>query len=246
MLCTSLWSSISSPFAILASCSFPMAEDVHFLTSVRNEVLDGYLAAGWYRFGYLIFTTHTIEPEKGGPVYPVMWLRYNVHRVRLNAKNKKLLSATANLNFTVRRLTITEELTNLHRMYFEHITFDTIGDLASLLKSDSQVYESYVIEVRDEGKLVAAGIFDKGTMSIAGIINFYDPAYKKYSPGKLCMLLKYAVCVQNNIPYYYPGYYSPGYPAFDYKLFLDKDATEVFIPERNTWIPFNQYVNGAQ
>ncbi|MEJ7659632.1 MAG: hypothetical protein WKG07_08390 [Hymenobacter sp.] len=44
------------------------------------------------------------------------------------------------------------------------------------------------MEVRAEGHLIAAGIFDQGTRSLAGIVNFYDPDYRKYSLGKYLML----------------------------------------------------------
>ena len=101
------------------------------------------------------------------------------------------------------------------------------------------VFDSYVIEVRDGEKLIAAGIFDNGDESIAGIMNFYDPEYRRQSPGKYLMLLKTEYARQQQKAYYYPGYIVGNYPKFDYKLFTCQPATEVFDDLANQWVPFS-------
>ena len=170
--------------------------DVHFLTEVKDDVLDRYLAKGWYRMGLYIFTTHSLQPTGDDNSYPVFWLRYEVGKVRLSRSSRALIKLTNSFTATVRTFSLT---------------------------------------------LIAAGILDRGRRAIAGIINFYDPAYKKYGLGKYLVLLKYFYCVQQNIPWYYPGYYSPTYPKFDYKLFLDKNATEVFRREQQDWLPYTEF-----
>jgi arginine-tRNA-protein transferase len=101
------------------------------------------------------------------------------------------------------------------------------------------VFDTYVVEVRDENKLIAAGIFDNGSQSIAGIMNFYDPAYRKQSLGKFLMLMKINYARQQRKAYYYPGYLVNDYPKFDYKLFPCQSATEVFDANSGTWFPFS-------
>ncbi len=218
-----------------------MNEDAHLLPSIKNEVLDTYLSFGWYRGGRLIFTTHTLEPYRDGIKFRVFWLRYLVAKVHFSSTIKKLIKLNKRFTVSCRTFSITDELTELHQKYLAGITFETAQSLKDLLQdTDNTVYSSYLLEVRDNGILIAAGVFDRGLETIAGIVNFYDHAYSKFSPGRYLIILKYLFCVQNNIPYYYPGYFSPQYPAFDYKLFLDKSATEVYLPEINAWHPYNQ------
>ncbi len=217
-----------------------MNEDVHFLESVKKEVLDTYLSFGWYRTGRLIFTVHTLEPYRDGRLFRVLWLRYLVRQVNMTKQARKIIELNKQFSVVVRPFSITDDVAELHKKYVANLKFETAKNLNDLLQDvENKVYDSYIIEVRDNKQLIAAGIFDKGTEAIAGIINFYDPEYKKYSPGKYVMALKYLYCLDKKIKYYYPGYFSPEYPAFDYKLFLDTNATEVFIPEGNIWFPYN-------
>ena len=219
-----------------------MLEDVRMLESVKNEVLDNYLSFGWYRMGNLIFTTNSLRPNPEGPTHRVFWLRYRVHDVATEGKIRKILNSNACFTVQYRPFTLNKELIQLHKLYYESLEFPTANNLRDLLVDiKNDVYDSWLVEVRDEGRLIGAGIFDKGDDTIAGIVNIYDPEYKKYSPGKFLMLMKHKFCIKNNLTYYYPGYYSPDYPVFDYKLFLDKDATEVFIPGLNVWLPYPRF-----
>jgi len=97
------------------------------------------------------------------------------------------------------------------------------------------VFDTGVIEVRDGTCLVAAGIFDNGQESISGIMNFYNHGYKRYSPGKFLMLQKILYARKQGKRWYYPGYIVYGYPKFDYKLFADEKAAEVYVAEANEW-----------
>ena len=218
-----------------------MANDILLLKDANGKILDKYLSKGWYRSGKFVFTTNIVSPEQDG-VYPVYWLRYITGKVTLSAKNKKILELNRHFSVTIRKFTLTDDLKALHRSYIDSVNFTTAATLEDLLMEvPARRFDSYVIEVRDEDKLVAAGIFDKGTNSIAGIVNFYLPEYKKYSPGKYIMLLKHQYCLEQGIPLYYPGYYALGLPVFDYKLFLDKQATEVYLPGPNIWIPYFEF-----
>jgi arginine-tRNA-protein transferase len=112
-----------------------------------------------------------------------------------------------------------------------------------MVDTSNILFDSKLIEVRDGGKLIAAGIFDQGSATIAGIKNIYHPEYKKYSLGKYMILLKYQYCLQQGIKWYYPGYFAPENPKFNYKIDFDKNATEVCLPpEKKQWIPLNDFV----
>ncbi len=219
-----------------------MIDDILIPNSAKGEILDNYLAFGWYRTGKFIFTTDFLEIPGHDRAYSVFWLRYVVKKIQLSASAKKIISRNKQFDVRYRVFSLTNELIDLHAQYVSSLEFETAKSLELLLSDvTNEVWDSYVIEVRDNGKLIAAGVFDKGVRTIEGIVNFYDPAYKKYSPGKYLMLLKLNYCYQNSIPLYYPGYYSPEYPVFDYKLFFGEDATEVFIPQLKMWVPYQEF-----
>ncbi len=209
---------------------------------IKGRLLDSYLAQGWYRTGCIIFTTHFLAPHNDGRKFRVYWLRYIVNKVKPDSKTQKLYALNQRFTVACHPFRLTGEVDALHKLYAEGVKFDACKDLATILiDTNNDIFDSHIIEVRDNGKLIAAGIFDKGQDTIEGIINFYDPAYKKYSLGKYLILLKYRYCLANNIALYYPGYYMPEHPLFDYKLFIDKQATEVYLPETCTWVPLTEF-----
>jgi arginine-tRNA-protein transferase len=97
------------------------------------------------------------------------------------------------------------------------------------------IYNTREISLFDDGKLIAVGYFDLGEKSAAGISSFYDPAYKKYSLGKYLIYLKIEYCKKLGLDYFYPGYFVPGYPLFDYKLDIGKSALEYLEFTSSKW-----------
>ena len=108
------------------------------------------------------------------------------------------------------------------------------------------VFNTYIIELRDGERLIAAGVFDRGDRSLAGILNFYDPNYRKHSLGKYLLLLKTDYARRLQLDYYYPGYLVCDYPKFDYKLFPCIAATEFFDSVGGRWQPYFQAAVAAQ
>jgi arginine-tRNA-protein transferase len=215
--------------------------DVELLDTVKGKILDYYLAKGWYRMGMYVFTTSVVQTEEAA--FPVYWLRYAIPQIQLNKSNLALIKKNQQFSVSYQPLIITQELEDLHTAYYHSINFETSPDLQEFIfEPGREIFDSYVIEVREAGKLIAAGIFDRGKNSIAGIRVFFHPYYKKYSPGKYLILLKCNYCRLHHINWYYPGYFSPNYPKFDYKLFVDKNSTEVFISGENTWIAYKDFL----
>jgi leucyl-tRNA---protein transferase len=208
------------------------------LVAFKDEVLDRYLEIGWFRMYDSMFTTSSIELED--KVYLVYWLRYCVSRVAYGKKQKDIISKNRKFYILAKPLFITEELEALFALYKRIKPFIGYYSLADAFRTNGPVFDTWVIEVRDENNLlIAAGIFDKGKNSIAGIMNFYHPEYDKYSLGKLLILAKINYCKENLIPFYYPGYITNEPSRFGYKLFPDKRATEVFEESSGRWLPYN-------
>ncbi len=221
-----------------------MLKDIHFPQTVSGKKLDLYLSIGWYRIGQIIFTTDHI-PHPGG-WWRVIWLRFSLDKLQFGSRQKKLLTANGCFNYSIQPLKVTGELEQLYNTYYNHLDFaasptlqNNLFDYSVINDPNHRVFDSMVIEVRDKTKLIAAGIFDRGEQSIAGIVNFFDPAYRKYSLGKWLMLVKIQYARENNMHYYYPGYIACDYNKFDYKLFPDVSAAEIYDPVSKQWLPYS-------
>jgi arginine-tRNA-protein transferase len=217
---------------------------IHSHLQIKNGLLDFYLAAGWYRYGNKIFTIDFFEENEN--LYRVFWLRYNISKLKLSEKNEKIIRKNKRFSFKIKPFQNSKSLEALHDMYLKDIDFiaaTTIEELMEDLKGN--VFNSMMIEIRDEEKLIAVGIFDYGNNSIAGIKNIFHPEYKKFSLGKYLMILKCQYCSANNIDWYYPGYIAPGHKKFDYKLTVDKEATEVCFGENRQWVAYRDFISNG-
>ncbi len=209
------------------------------LSRLPGDFLDYYLAQGYYRMGQNLFTCQFLPLESG--LYTTHWLRLAVVRSEYGPKQRRLFRLNEQFAVAVRPFRLTAEYEALYERYYQSIDFDANPSLGDLLLEGSphNIFDTYVLEVRDGERLIAAGVFDHGTDTIAGIVNFYDPDYRKYSPGKYLMLLKLEHARRHGLGYYYPGYLVHNYPKFDYKLWVCPDATEVFNARTHQWRPFS-------
>jgi arginine-tRNA-protein transferase len=222
-----------------------MVRNIHFHLSLSPSMLDRYLSEGWYRIGPFVFTTDNISHPDGN--YRVFWLRYPLDKFMPGKKQRALLTKIRAFEITVHPLVITDELEQLFNLYCEEVDFQTSESLHKLLYDELHpgfvppgLFNSQAVEIRDGDKLIAAGILDIGGNSSAGIVNFYDPAYKKYSLGKCLMLIKMGFSQSTGKQFYYPGYIAVDYPKFDYKLWAAKELAEIYDPVSRQWLPYSE------
>ena len=177
----------------------------------------------------------------GDSLCSVHWLRIVLANVKYGTKQLGLLRRNEKFSVTIKPLVLSREIENLYKLYKSAINFDAPDSVESCLLDGATytVFDTYGIEVRDENRLIAVGIFDNGNQSIAGIMNFYHPEYRKYSLGKYLMMLKINYARSQHKAYYYPGYLARNYTKFDYKLFPCEAATEVFDSGYGRWLPFS-------
>jgi arginine-tRNA-protein transferase len=223
-----------------------MIKDIHFPTKLKGAALDAYLAMGWYRLGQIIFTTDFIQLDE--TLIRVFWLRFQLAALQYSKKQKQVINAAQAFTVNLLPFSITTEMIELYNRYKTSINFEAPETLEGYLfdgvfdaEPRRNVFDSMKFEIRDGEKLVAAGIFDKGDSSIAGIINFYDPAYKKFSLGKYLMLLKINYARATGKTWYYPGYIAHGFSKFDYKLFPGTEAAELLDMESGEWKPYDAF-----
>lgn len=208
-----------------------------------HDQLDEYLANGYYRMRQFMFTTFYIEYEE--QLHDVFWLRTLVRQVNLTQVGKKLFKQNKQFTHQVKPFAITAEHEELFSRYREHVSFVHTPTIHENLMGEAQpehtIFNTKLIEVRDGEKLIAFGYFDEGEQAIMGLLNVYDPEYKKHSLGKFLILLKLAYCQQQKIEFYYTGYIALGLHHFDYKTYPDEEAVEVLIHATNTWHPFTLF-----
>lgn len=208
--------------------------------SLPPSLLDAYLAAGWYRMQQHIFTTDLIT--KDDELIPVFWLRHVVGRYVPSGSHQRISRRYGGAVIRVVPFQITGELEDLYQRYRAVIDFDIAPSLQDSLMGEAteSVYHTMCIEVRDNDRLIAAGIFDEGQNSIAGILNFYDPDYSAKSPGKFLMLQKLRYCREHGKAFYYTGYMSTVFDKFDYKLMVGAASTEVYHRREDAWLPWGE------
>lgn len=206
---------------------------------IPGRVLDYYLSLGYYRMNQDLFTCRFLPVENHR--YTVHWLRIVLPQVAYGSKQRHLFRVNERFTVTAKPFALTAEYEALYTRYHQALAFEAAASLEELLLAGAiyTVFTTKVLEVRDGDLLIAAGIFDQGTNSIAGIVNFYHPDYRKHSLGKYLLLLKTEYARQQHQAYYYPGYLAYGYQKFDYKLFACLAATEVFDCLSGEWLPFS-------
>ncbi len=208
----------------------------------KGTFLDELLAAGYYRMQHMIFTTNQTSVNQQSETLPVFWLRTHIYQINESKTSRAIRKKCAAFTVEIKLACITPSINELFEKYYHHINFNP-GQSCSEYLHDALLpnpFDSWMIEIKDGETLVAVGYFDLGKNSIAGILNFYHPNYKKYSLGKLLILKKIDYALQHNISLYYSGYLSTAITKFDYKLFPDKAAMQVYLPLQKIWLPFLQ------
>jgi arginine-tRNA-protein transferase len=223
-----------------------MAATPNHAPTIGGEALDFYLSQGYYRMHQDLFTCRFLPVDDA--YYTVHWLRIVLPDVSFGSEQRRLLRINDQFSVTIRPLQLTDELESLYARYRSAITFNAPATVEEFLLNGAttNVFHTDVIEIRDNQELIAAGIFDSGACSVAGIMNFYHPDYRKYSLGKYLMLLKINHARHQRKTHYYPGYVVHNYPKFDYKLFACPAATQVFDSTTNLWLPFSWATVAAQ
>ncbi|HEY5371524.1 MAG TPA: GNAT family N-acetyltransferase [Hanamia sp.] len=215
-----------------------MNPNVIELTSLQPAQLDAFLSLGWYRIQQTIFTTDFLYFDD--QVYDAIWLRVRLRDLMPDKRYKILSKKNSCFRTEIKSSVITPAHEELYDSYKEGVSFEGASSLHSLLygKSDCNAFNSQMINVFDGDVLIGAGVFDLGKHSAAGICSIYNPAYRKFSLGKYMIYEKIQYCKRENFTYFYPGYFVPGYPTFDYKLEIGKPAIDYFDPVQKRWFAF--------
>jgi leucyl-tRNA---protein transferase len=220
-----------------------MFAQIEYPEKLLPEELDNYLSKGWFRMRQTIFTTNFLHFKQ--QFYSAIWLRvglddyiadkkyFTLHKLNNGFRTETKKSITT---------AITPEHELLYRHYRQSISFDISPSLHELLfgAETHNRFNTHEVNIYDGERLIAAGFFDLGQKSAAGITCIYHPAYKKYSLGKYLMYLKIDFCKQRQLQYFYPGYVVPGCAPFDYKLTVGKATLQYLQLSTQNWQAFTQ------
>jgi arginyl-tRNA--protein-N-Asp/Glu arginylyltransferase len=218
-----------------------MFVDVNCPDRLEPAALDDYLERGWFRMGQTIFTTNWLNFRD--TFYSAIWLRLLLHDYVADGNQKKLMKKNSRFRTEVRPATIDIEKELLYLRYKQSVPFEASASLHALLfgNSDHNIFDTQEVDVYDEDRLIAAGFFDLGRESGMGISSIYDPDYKRFSLGKHLIYSKIMFCKERNMKYFYPGYFVPGYRAFDYKLDIGKPFIQHLQLQTNSWLPLTAF-----
>lgn len=218
-----------------------MLAQVHFPDELKPEELDRYLADGWFRMGQTIFTTNFLNFKQ--QFYSAVWLRINLEDFEADKNQRKLARMNAQFRVEIKPAQVTLDKEVLFMRYRSGVTFEASSSLHQLLygRSENNIFSTYEIVLYDNNRLIACGFFDLGKKSAAGITSFYDPDYKKNSLGRYLIFLKAAYCAEKGYRYFYPGYFVPGYPAFDYKLKMNAEVLQYYSLKETRWVSIDHF-----
>ena len=133
----------------------------------------------------------------------------------------------------------TDEKYAMYVRYLEHQHDDTM----------SRGYEPFVRFLYDSpvsacefdyylgDRLVGVSLADCCPSGLSSVYMYFDPDHRARSLGTFSILWEIEHCVQQQVPYYYLGYYVAACPAMSYKARFRPN--EVLDPTRG-WIPLEE------
>ena len=196
---------------------------IHPTKTIAPEQLDEFLARGWRPTGQSIYTSDYLRTDDD-ELHGCLQIRLPLRGFQFKKRHRKLLRRNG-ARFRVTRETARfpdGELLRVNRLYMALHPEKSREDLEyNVMNEDGErVLNTQLLRVYEGDRLVGFSYFDVGRQVMYTKAGIYDPAYAQYSLGVYTMLLEVAHARERGFTYYYPGYYAPTYPAFDYKLVL--------------------------
>jgi hypothetical protein len=135
------------------------------------------------------------------------------------------------------------ERERLYQRYRETVRGERSPCLEDFLHGDSErdVFDTWEVCVRDEGRIVAFSWFDRGQCTIQSLLGVYDPDHRGHSLGYYTMLKEVEFGIDQGMTHFYPGYVLPGEPAMDYKLRVGE--VEFLENRSRLWLPWTELTN---
>jgi len=211
---------------------------------LSREELDAFLARGWYRIGQTLMTCRFLLFN--GVLRPVVWTRLPVDDEPFSKSNRKLLrKIRRRFQVTDGPLQLDDERAALYRRYLQVARGQRAPTLEDFLFGDSErdLFETWEITIRQNGRLVAFSWFDLGEDGVQSLLGTYDPEFGKHSLGYASMLLEVEWAREHGRNLHYAGYIVPGDSAMDYKLRVGE--VEWLDQDTGRWEPWSTWSEDA-
>ena len=204
------------------------------------NMLDNYLAEGWFRMRQAVFTCRYVMGS--GILYTAVWIRIELPDFKLSRSLRKLKSRNARLfRHQIEAMNFTAAHHELYARYRDNFHSDISQTLEeALFDEEKDIFDSMIVNVYDGDKLVAFSIFDRGETALEGIKFAWDPDYARHSLGLYTMILQVEYGQAHDFVHYYPGYIAPGCSYFDYKTRFH--PYEYWDPNARQWISGTQLI----
>lgn len=205
-----------------------MLVEAKYPTQFNGEKYDAYLANGFFRGASMMYKTKLLCI--GSKVSSVINIRLPLDDFELTPKKKKLIKKVEQkFTIKVRPYYPNKQHDLLYQKFKSRFKGFLYPDIESFLSLGSPfalaIYNTHVLEVYDNKKLIAFSLFDYGKVSCAGLLAIYDFNYADYSLGNYTMFKEILVAKGYGLKYYYPGYILNNIHDFDYKLRIGKVET---------------------
>ncbi|MCC6515567.1 MAG: hypothetical protein IT275_04365 [Chitinophagales bacterium] len=206
--------------------------------TVSAKRLDRLLASGYFRTGNYMLRTRVLYFND--EILNTLHIRILLKEHTFSKSLQKMLQQN-NKRFTYNILpfNITVEKEGLYKAHSKRFKGNASPTLSSYMldTSNKSVFNTYEINIYDNGKLIAFSFFDIGINSMASIIGIFDQNYSKHSLGIYTMLLEIEYAKSIQLKYYYPGYVAYEPSQFNYKLRLS-DRFDFYDWYSKRWTSF--------
>jgi arginine-tRNA-protein transferase len=194
----------------------PIFESAEHL-QVAPAALDAKLVIGWRHFGTHFFRCNFAVHD--GVFCGVLPLRIPVAEFEPNKSQRRVRRRNADLEVRIVPAVLTTEFHELferHKVRFGDPIPESLFNFVDPHPAQIPV-ETRAVEVRLDGRLVAASFFDVGAESISSVYGMFDPDHADRSLGTLTILHELATAAALGKRHYYLGYSFTVPSPYDYK-----------------------------
>lgn len=202
--------------------------------------LDKLLATGYFRTGNYMMRTRVLYFNE--EILNTLHIRIALQAHQFSKSLQKLLTKNkTRFTHTIQPIHITAEKELLYKQHRKRFKGNASLSISSFMfdSYNKHIFNTYEINIYDNGKLIGYSFFDVGINSMASIIGIFDQQYAKYSLGIYTMLLEIEHAKTVELKYYYTGYVTYESSQFNYKLRLS-EKFEFYDWYSKRWISFEK------
>lgn len=206
----------------------------------KEKLLDEALQRGYHRSRHRMYSTNLTAYMKDGlvPVVShVFKIRFELERYRDSGSARTIMKRCRGFDVAFLPGRVDAEVEELYSRYLGSIDFETAPTCHDYLHEEDQPdpFDTTMVQIRDQGRLIAVGYCDRGSASMMGVLSFYDPAYRGYSLGKYLYLRMIHDAIAQGMRYFYPGSILVGDDKMDYKMFTGRESLRTLLPVEEEW-----------